>query len=177
MTLYAVTCTQKAVDETDAPTLRRLAAYVAAEHASACARTLQRAENTATASPAAAAGAAAAARSELFALNPRLPRRPPRSLPAAVLDAGGAPPQDTARAVATLADLLTAGNQVLACQRNLGMACAAPHLADGRRACGQQRYWRCLPTELQRTCVLSAGRDHTGCIDSVPCCRGRIWRA
>ena len=108
---------QKAVNETDAPTLHRLAAYVAAEHASACARTSAQSGRTAQTAGAAEGSAAAAAATvysdELFALNPRLPRRPPRSLPAAVLDAGGAPPQDTAHAVETLAALLTAGGQVL----------------------------------------------------------------
>jgi hypothetical protein len=121
--LHDVVCVQKAVDETEAPTLQRLAAFVAAEHASATARTLEQPGSPAAASLAAEAAAARAAAltagpapalvySELFALNPRLPRRPPRSLPAAVLDAGGAPPQDTACAVAALADLLTADTQV-----------------------------------------------------------------
>lgn len=99
---------QDAIDAADAPALRRLAAFVAAEHAAA----RDAAAADVGADPAAAgpdAAGSAAAHGGIFA---GLPRRPLRTLPAAVLDAGGAPAADTARAIDALAALLAAGDQV-----------------------------------------------------------------
>ncbi len=79
--------TQEALDAADRPALEDVAAFVAAQHAAAQ-----------------AAGGSSA--------GSQVPRLPPRSLPAAILDGRGAAHADRARAVDVLAGLLTTGEQV-----------------------------------------------------------------
>lgn len=95
------------MDKADLPALQRAAAHVAALHAAAAGPVADGAGPAAGGAQAAAGAAAAEHRG-----CDELPPPPPRWLPAAVVDAGGAPAADIARAVDTLADLLTVGDQV-----------------------------------------------------------------